>query len=544
MTDSCLSNFAFHLARRAGRSPQATAYIFPDGKMTYAELERESDEVARGLHQWGVRKGTRTAFLVPPSREFFVLAFALLKLGTIPVLIDPGIGRRQIGICLKLAGPEVFIGVPRAHLGRILLGWGKDTVRRNLTVGGIRFPGWSGYASLLKAGRSAPGVPVAIMDPDEPAAVVFTSGSTGPSKGAIYTHRILNAQVEFLQKHHAIAEGEVSLATFPLFALFDPAMGVTSVIPRMDFTKPGSVNPANILGPIRRHKVTHMFGSPALLSRVASGGKPPAGSLDSLRRVLSAGAPISPKILRAFLALLPDAANIFTPYGATEALPVSTISHRSILDGTEDLTARGAGVCVGKPFPEIFVGIIRITDDPIEEWSEDLLQPQGQTGEIVVSGANVSGCYDRNPAGTRLAKIRDARGVIYHRMGDLGYMDGEGRLWFCGRKSHRIVTSSGVLFPVACEGIFNRHKAVYRTALVGVGKGRVKKPVLCVQLDRDAQNAGQEAIRAELLRTGSEHALTKEIRTILFHPSFPVDIRHNAKIFREKLAVWAERELS
>jgi olefin beta-lactone synthetase len=543
MTNSCLSNFAFHLEQRAAQCPERTAYIFPTGSISYGRLDAESDVAARGLFLLGVKQGTRVAFLVPPSLEFFVLSFALLKLGTIPILIDPGIGRFQIGRCLDQAGPEVFIGIPRAHWGRLLFGWGKQTVRLLLTVGGPRFWGGATYARTCASGRNAPRMDTVALSPDEPAAVVFTSGSTGPSKGAVYSHRILNAQVELLQKHHGITEGEVSLATFPLFALFDPAMGVTSVIPQMDFTRPGSVHPANILRPIRKHGVTHMFGSPALLKRVAAKGNFAEGKLDSLKRVLSAGAPISPKILRAFLERLPEGAKIFTPYGATEALPVSTISHDIILRETAQMTARGAGVCVGRPFPELSVSIIRITDDPIERWREELLLPPGEIGEIVVSGSNVSRAYDRNPRSNQLVKIRGADDRIYHRMGDLGYFDPEGRLWFCGRKSHRVVTAGGVLFPVVCEGVFNHHAAVYRSALVGVGSGPAKRPVLCVELEPAAAHVDRSDLCAQLLQLGSENSITKNISTILFHPAFPVDVRHNAKIFREQLALWAEREL-
>ncbi len=543
MMGSCLTNFAFHLQRRADQFPDGTAYIFPSGSISHSDLERESGILARGLSLAGLKKATRVAFLVPPSREFFVLAFALLKLGTIPILIDPGIGLRQIRRCLEVAGPEVFIGIPRAHWGRLLFGWGGKTVRLKVTVGRSGIWGGSTYARLRAAGRDAPPFETVAMDPDEPAAVVFTSGSTGPSKGAIYTQRLLNAQVELLQKYHGIAEGEVSLATFPLFALFDPAMGVTSVIPKMDFTRPGSVNPANIIGPIRKHGVTHMFGSPALLKRVATRGDFSQGKLESLKRVLSAGAPISPKILRSFLAHLPEDAKIYTPYGATEALPVSTISHELILGGTERMTAKGAGVCIGRPLPELVVGIIKISDEPIERWSENLPLPPSEIGEIVVSGPNVSRAYDRNPRANQLSKIEDAQGNVFHRLGDLGYFDPEGRLWFCGRKSHRIVTANGVLFPVVCEGVFNRHAAVYRSALVGVGPSSAKKPVLCVELEPAARGMDQASLRAELLQLGSEHPVTKNIRTILFHPAFPVDIRHNAKIFREKLALWAERQV-
>jgi acyl-CoA synthetase (AMP-forming)/AMP-acid ligase II len=286
-----------------------------------------------------------------------------------------------------------------------------------------------------------------------------------------------------------------------------------------------------------------MFGSPALLKRVASDGDFSEGKLDSLRRVLSAGAPISPKILRSFLSHLPEGSKIFTPYGATEALPVSTISHDTILRETEPMTARGAGVCVGRSFPEIFVGIIGITDDAIEQWTEELLLPRGEIGEIVVSGPNVSRAYDRNSPANQLAKIKGLDGRILHRMGDLGYFDPEGRLWFCGRKSHRVVTARGILFPVACEGVFNRHPGVYRSALVGIGPVNDKKPVLCVELEPAALGMDRSKLRQELLQLGSENPTTKNIKTVLFHPAFPVDVRHNAKIFREKLALWAAREL-
>lgn len=543
MMESCLSNFALHLKLCAEQFPGRTAYIFPEGKISYQDLDLESDFLARGLSLAGLKKGTRVAFLVPPGLEFFVLSFALLKLGTIPVLIDPGIGRRQIGRCLERAGPEVFVGIPRAHFGRLLFGWGKRTIHLLVTVGKPRLWSGSDYMSLRQAGRDLPRLDPVIMDPDEPAAIVFTSGSTGPSKGVIYTHRILNAQVDLLQKHHGIAKGEISLATFPLFALFDPAMGVTSVIPKMDFTRPGSVQPENIIGPIRQHGVTHMFASPALLKRVAARGDFSQGRLDSLKRILSAGAPISSKILRSFLARIAPDARIYTPYGATEALPVATISHEIILDGTELMTARGAGVCVGKPLPELFVGIIKISDASIGQWHEGFLLPPYEIGEIAVSGSNVSRNYDQNPDADAIFKIIGKHGQIIHRMGDLGYLDAEGRLWFCGRKSHRIITPGGVMFPVVCEGIFNRHAAVYRSALVGVGSGPQKKPVLCVELEPAAKGIDRARLRGELLQLGSEISITREIKTILFHPSFPVDVRHNAKIFREKLALWAGREL-
>ena len=187
------------------------------------------------------------------------------------------------------------------------------------------------------------------------------------------------------------------------------------------------------------------------------------------------------------------------------------------------------------------VKIIPIRDEPIPTWSDDLELPRGDIGEIAVQGPVVTHSYHKRPQSTALAKIVDAAGGFWHRMGDVGYLDDQGRLWFCGRKSQRVVTPSGTYFTIPCEGVFNTHPAVYRTALVGVERGGAVQPVLCVE--REPNNPmPEEALRRELLDIGAKYPHTKAIQTILFHTAFPVDIRHNAKIFREQLAVWAAKQ--
>jgi len=234
---------------------------------------------------------------------------------------------------------------------------------------------------------------------------------------------------------------------------------------------------------------------------------------------------------------------VHTPYGATEALPVSSIDSDRILDETAKATAAGKGVCVGRPVGQVDVAIIPISDGPVERWTDTLCLPPGSIGEIVVSGPVVTKSYCNRPDATRLAKIPDPRGGFWHRMGDIGYLDKEGRLWMCGRKTQRVRTAAGELYTVPCEGIFNAHPAVFRSALVGVGTDRKKQePVLCVELKKDAP-ADREGIRDELLCLGARHPSTRALRTVLFHPNFPVDIRHNAKIAREQLAKWAARRM-
>jgi acyl-CoA synthetase (AMP-forming)/AMP-acid ligase II len=537
-------NISRPLTEMARLQPDTAAIIFPqEGRsLTFRELDRDSDRLAAGLGNIGIVRGTRVALLVPPSPELFALTFALFKAGAVPVFIDPGIGARNMKGCLAEAEPEAFIGIPRAHLARRLLGWGKETLKILVTVGGGRI--WGGVP-LDELRRAAQDTPFAAAETgrSEIAAILFTSGSTGPPKGAIYTHGTFAAQVEALRELYDIRPGEIDLPTFPLFALFAPALGMTAVIPRMDFTRPGTVDPRRILGPAAEYSATTMFGSPALLNRVGRYAERHRVKLSGLKRVISAGAPVPAAVLERFTLLLPDDAQIFTPYGATEALPVCSIGSREILGETGRLTGTGHGVCIGRPVSGISLNIIPISDTPIGQWSSDLPLPAGAIGEIAVRGPQVSSAYLNRPEATRLAKIPDPAGGVWHRMGDVGYLDEAGRVWFCGRKSHRVVTPRGTLFTIPVEGIFNTHPAVFRTALVGVGRPGKVQPVLCVELEKKCGKAGQEQFRRELLEIGTAFPQTQDIREILFHPAFPVDIRHNAKIFREKLALWARSQI-
>jgi len=380
------------------------------------------------------------------------------------------------------------------------------------------------------------------LDEAEPEAFI------GVPKGVVYTHGNFDAQVRALTEHFGIRPGEVDLCTFPLFALYAPAMGMSAIVPRMDFTRPGRVDPREVIEPIRRFSVTNMFGSPALLRRVLEDGdlfgdKP---ILPSLRRVISAGAPVPAAVIRGWTEqLLADDAQVHTPYGATESLPVACSGSDEILGETAAHTDTGRGVCVGRPVGDVTVRVIRISDEPIAQWSDDLCVDDGTVGEICVKGPVVTASYHNREQHTQLAKIRDPSGGFWHRMGDVGYLDEQGRVWFCGRKSHRVRTRDGDLHTAMCEPIFNTHPAVARTALVGVptADGETQLPVLCVEMKKKTL-ADSDVIKEDFLRFGAQHDHTRAIEDVLFYPRpFPVDIRHNAKIGREQLAEWATREL-
>ena len=546
------SNIASHLPTIAKLQPDnlAVAEQKSGQQYTYRQLDDASDLIAKGLQAAGINKGVRTVLMVTPGLDFFALVFALFKVGAVMVAIDPGIDIKQLGKCLTEAEPEAFIGIKKAHFARRILGWARKTININIIVD----PGFipkifygrniKSLEQLKQSGTDYTGPASIDTDADDTAAILFTSGSTGTPKGVIYSHANFNAQVSTLKNLYNIQPGEIDLSTFPLFALFGPAMGMASIVPDMDFTRPGNVDPEKIFSAIEKYKVTTMFGSPALLNRVGRYGEQQNKKLYGLKRVLSAGAPVPAKIMQRIADMLNDDSQVFTPYGATESLPVSSIGSDEVLGSTYHETEKGKGVCVGLPIDNIDLNIINITDNVISDWQDDLILDANVIGEIVVKGPQVTKAYYARRRATKMAKIFDSDGDFYHRMGDTGYLDKQGRLWFCGRMTHRVVTDKETLFTIPCEGIFNTHAKVFRTALVSINSHGQTMPVICVELEQGIRNVDQKSITTELLNIGAKFEQTKNIHHVLFHPAFPVDIRHNAKIGREKLAVWAQKEIT
>ena len=543
-------NVSIYLKRMAKIDPFRRAVVYPAGRdnaarvayshLTFIQLDRESDCLAHGLDKAGIGRGTRTILMVKPCIEFFALTFALFKVGAVPVVVDPGMGLGRMLRCLRESDPQAFIGIPLAHVMRKLHPKFFKTIVTYVTVGRRWF--WGGCT--LEDIRRSPwkSYPIAETTSHDTAAILFTTGSTGPAKGVVYTHGTFNAQLEHIQSHFEIREDEIDLPTFPLFALFDPALGMTAVIPDMDPTQPARVDSEKIIEAILDHGVTNMFASPALLNRVGQYGKEKGIKLPCLKRVVSAGAPVAPAIIETFSSMLGKDAQIHTPYGATEAMPVTSIGSHEILTETKHLTEQGFGTCIGRPISGIEARIIAISDAPIETWTDDLRVEDGDIGEIVAGGDLVTQRYYHRPEAEAMSKIADGDRIL-HRMGDLGWKDNKGRLWFCGRKSHRVVTEKETLFTIPCEAVFNTHPEVRRSALIGVGPAGQQRPVICIELNQKQNRIDRDRIREELLSISKESEHTKRIETLLFHPAFPVDIRHNAKIFREALARWAEKKI-
>ena len=546
------NNVAAALSRQAEQQPNASAIHYPAGtplgrvkytSCSYYDLNELSDCYARGLREYGIEAGTRTALMLTPGLDFFAMFFAMFKAGVVPVLIDPGIGMKPLKQCLAEASPKAFIGVTKAQFARKVLGWAKESCEQVITAGPKFGLGGINLKGLRKLGSRSSGEMLHVPDPQDMAAILFTSGSTGLPKGVIYRHRHFSAQVEMLKNAFGIQAGEVSLPTFPPFALFDPAMGMTTVVPQMDPTRPAKANPELLVKAINDFKVTNIFGSPALLDTLSRYVVEHGKRLESVTRVISAGAAVPIRTIRRLERALYQDAEIHTPYGATECLPVSSISARQMTPKIQDMSESGDGVCVGRPVEPNHVRIIKISDMAFNDFSETTEMPPGMPGEIVVSGPSCTDSYWKRDSDTSMAKISDANGTTWHRMGDAGIMDGKGRLWYCGRVSQRIETGQEVLFADQCEAVFNQHPDLVRSAVVGVGARGAQIPVLCIEVKGKLAPVDTERVHFDLLQLAQAFALTRSIHTVLFHPGFPVDIRHNSKINREELAQWAATKM-
>ncbi len=544
------TNISLGLKKTQEKYPHKRAVVCPAGRdkngrvlysqMTFAQLERQSDKLAFGLERIGIIRETRTILMVTPGMEFFIIAFAMFKVGAVPVVVDPGMGIDRMLQCLEQGKPRAFIGIEKAHLLRKLKPGFFKSVKHWVTVGKRWF--WGGYTlDQLMADTNDP-YPRAQTAQDETAAIMFTTGSTGPAKGVVYTHGNFVAQIKQIQDHFQLEPDEIDLPTFPLFAIFDPSLGITAVIPDMDPTKPAFVDPKKIIEAIENHGVTNMFASPALLNRVGKFGRENNIKLPSLRRVVSAGAPVTPANIEQFSAMLSDHAQIHTPYGATESFPIISIGSNEILAETRKLSEQGFGMCIGRPIGDTRVELIKISDDPITQLHDKLKVSEKQVGEITVKADLVTEHYFNNREADLLAKIPDPDDKVWHRMGDLGWKDSKGRIWFCGRKSHRVITQDETLFTIPVEAIFNNHEKVFRSALAGAGRKNMQTPVVFIEPRIKISN--KKTFIKELLDLAKSNPLTASIEHIFIEKAFPVDIRHNSKIFREKLAVKAKRKLN
>ncbi len=538
----------------ANKNPFQTAIVVPVGRddkgrsttvqLSFGQLNKLTNQYAHGLKQHGFNKGDRVLVMLKPGIELIAVILAMLKLRVVPVLIDPGMGLKAFAQCVRETEPVGLVAIPIAGIFKLIMPGTFNTIQRTVIVGKSWF---SRHPTLdqLSRDQNHPFV-LQDVDLDDEAFIAFTSGGTGVPKGVVYLHHMMNATVTSLRDDMQMTAGEVHLAAFYAFALFMPSVGVTTIIPDMDPRKTAEVNPAYLVEAIETYGVTNSMGSPIIWAKMADYCLTRGIKLPSIKHVFMFGAEVSPEVISRFVSVL-DGGKVYTPYGATEVLPLTNMDADEIISETGVLTSGGAGVCVGRPIPGARVKIIRITDEPIAKWNDNLVVPAGEIGEITAIGPTVTHTYLRRPQKTAEAKIDSDQG-IWHRMGDIGYMDEKGRIWILGRKMHRVETQQGIMTPVPCETVFNQYSAVKRSALVGIGTIGQQRPVVIVEPKKDQRpNSKNDKLRMiqELTKLGSQHDHTRVIKDILIYDkSFPVDVRHNTKIQRHKLVDWAARNIN
>jgi acyl-coenzyme A synthetase/AMP-(fatty) acid ligase len=503
---------------------------------TAEELCALAERGAAALAGLGLRPGDRTLVFVPPGRTWLAAIYALFRLGAVPVALDPGLGRERLIAAIERTAPRALIGVPRAHALRLLAPRALRSVELAVTVEAPRL--WSGPVWERMLAQPARDFEPAPLRAQDPAAILFTSGATGPPKGVLYTQSMFRAQLEALRRLYSFRPDEIDLACFPLFALFGPALGWTAVLPRMDFSRPARCDPEQIVAAVARYRPTNCFGSPAIWRRVAPWCHARGAKLESLERLMIAGAPVAPGLIEACQALLPRG-EVHTPYGATEVLPVASATASDLLGPLRARHAAGEGNCLGRPAPGLELAILRLAEGPIARWGEELRAAPGELGEICVRSSWATREYFGDAAASALAKIPCTDGSFWHRMGDVGRVDQSGRVWFLGRKDHLLWTTRGVLPPVGVENVLRERAGLAACALVGVGARGSEKPYVIAAAPR----RGRAALRGRILAAAAQHDQARAIEDVLFRPTLPVDVRHNAKIDRRELKRWAQERL-
>jgi acyl-CoA synthetase (AMP-forming)/AMP-acid ligase II len=529
------ANIARHLPLMAVRQPDQPAIKVPRGRgsdgridyltLSFAQLDAEVDAWVGKLSARGVRKGDRVLVMVRQGLPLIAAAFALFKIGAVPVIIDPGMGRKNFLICVARSKPRVLLGIPFAQVMSRLFRSAFASVECRVWVSRS-----ATARENLKSEISNFKFQIAESRADDLAAILFTSGSTGAPKGVCYEHGMFEAQVRLIRATYEIAAGEIDLPMLPIFALFNPALGMTTVVPELDPSRPAAVDPEKIVRAIQQEKITTSFGSPTLWRKIFDYCLANDVTLPGMRRILCAGAAVPASLWADAARVMPNG-KLHSPYGATEVLPVASVS------SSEVELQPALGALIGQSLPENRVKVIALHDGPLATLQEIQELPLGEVGEIIVTGPTVTKEYDQLPSETAAAKIRGNNGEIWHRMGDTGQFDAEGCLWFSGRIAERLETADGTMHTEPAEQVFRNYPQVVRCALIGLGQRGRQEPALVVQ---PAATVTDQRALARALRTLAEkYPHTKAIRKFFFHPSFPVDVRHNAKIHRLTLTQWA-----
>jgi olefin beta-lactone synthetase len=498
--------------------------------LTFSEFKQRSLQYSQGFKENGIKKGMKVLMFVKPSLDFPVITFALFQIGAVPIFIDPGMGKKNLFKAIEHMQPDAMIAIPKVHLISKIY----RSIFKNIK---IRFTTGEKSSSAISV---LPFRNYTLNDNDteleeindhDLAAILFTSGGTGTPKGVEYTHHIFATQTMMLKKLFNLNHNDIDLPGFPLFSLFTMSMGMTSVIPDMDPSKPAKVIAKNIIENIQDQNTTFIAGSPAIWERVGLYCQKNNIKLHSVKYLVMFGAPVSPSIHKMWKEILPNGTT-YTPYGATECLPISCISGKELEGPKTENNNSGEGTCIGQPLENVQIRVIKQCDGKIENIEDTVQLEDYQIGEIIVKSEVATQSYYKADKQTEMAKIKDD-GSFWHRMGDMGYQDSDKNLWFCGRCSHKVIIEGKIHSPIQSEAIFNTQSEVRRSALIPF---KDKSAIIIEPINSFKRfPLFNNKLKRQLIELSKKHDKTKHVSEVFFKKSFPVDVRHNIKIDRVKL---------
>lgn len=547
-----LFDLATEVRQTAAEFPDRTAVMEPyrsgDGwafrTWTYRELSRDADIVAAALHARGYGPGLRVVFMAPPSYQASVVGIALSQLGVTSFGIDPSVGYRNVAERLSRIKPEAFVGIPVAHLGRLVFGWGPRFLKKSIVLDGW-FPGSTTFKQLVSFPGSRQEKPKVSVD--APCAVLYTTGSTGPAKPAMYSQsQFCNVYrtAHYSWRFDKIEGVPVDMAAFPAFMYIVLSAGGTMVVPPFSFARitPATTPAREVCEVIEAAKVTSLFASPAFLERIADYAKANPAPLSNLRRVIGGGAPLFSPLISSLLEVIHPEGDACPNYGATEALPSTEFSGRESLAETVERTAAGEGICVGYPFPKVEVRVV----SPIGGDSINLRDYQtlatGIEGELIVSGPNISTAYFDDEKSTKKNKLYGDDGHVWHRLGDVGHLDEKGRVWVQGRINQCVRLDDELLLPIGIEAKFDRYPEVRRSGLAACRNHQgVLEAVVAVETKEGVSEAEKQRLLTDLKNMVAKDAALARVADVVLLDALPVDPRHNAKIERGKLAALLQK---
>lgn len=501
----------------------------PHDQITFRQFSARIASFAAGLKEIGIGPGDRVIIFLPMSLDMYTAMFAADRIGAIAVFLDSWARSHHLGASAECVGPKAMISFQQAFALvdqvpefksmpiRIMYGPGDNCTHR--------------FDQLLKQAAA----PMQAVESETTALITFTTGSTGKPKGANRTHRFLSAQHHALSHVIPYTEKDCDMPAFPIFSLNNLAAGVTTVLPALDLAQPGPRDPAILACQIINEKINCTTLSPSMLVGLARYCKEQGLQLTGLRRVVTGGAPISKDDVKAFYEIAPQT-ELWILYGSTEAEPMAEIEGRDMLkkQDVSDPEIVEPGVNVGKITEDVDYKFIKIINGPVElsstPWSQ-IEVPAGEVGEFLVTGDHVCRDYYNNPDAFKSTKIMGDDGRVWHRTGDLAYLDPRKDLWLVGRVNNAVERDGKYYFPVRAEVLLKRMPFASRCAFLGLPDPQLtNKNCAVVELKEDHNAASFDfaAAKTEIRRVFAKNGIPLD--DIRFVKKIPMDPRHHSKV--------------